>query len=166
MTATLPAGTRIVFLSEALAPVDLSLSEIRLPLNWRVGPAVFDIGHEAYVARTHTFAGLGLRPYAPVHLRGVRDAGDLSLTWIRRTRIGGDAWEQPDVPLSEEQERYEVDILDGAEVKRTLTVDAPSVVYTAAQQTTDFGAPQVSVSVAIHQMSATYGRGAPARATL
>jgi hypothetical protein len=166
MTATLPPGTRVVFLSEALAPVDVSLSEIRLPLNWRVGPAVFDIGHGSYAARTHTFTGLGLRPYAPVHVRGVRAGGNLALSWIRRTRIGGDAWEQPDVPLSEEQERYEIDILDGAQVKRTLTAATPGVVYTVAQQTADFGAPQASVSVAICQMSATYGRGAAARATL
>jgi len=166
MIATLPAGTRVVFLSEALAAVDVSLSEIRVPLNWRVGPAVHDIGHAAYVARTHTFAGLGLRPYAPVHVRGRRSGTDLAVSWTRRTRIGGDSWEQPDVPLSEEQERYEIDILDGAVVRRTLTSATPTVIYTAAQQTADFGAPQATVTVAIHQMSATYGRGAAAVATL
>lgn len=166
MIATLPAGTRVVFLSEALAAVDVSLSEIRVPLNWRVGPAVHDIGHAAYVARTHTFAGLGLRPLAPVHVRGRRSGTDLAVSWTRRTRIGGDSWEQPDVPLSEEQERYEIDILDGAVVRRTLTSATPTVIYTAAQQTADFGAPQATVTVAIHQMSATYGRGAAAVATL
>lgn len=166
MTATLPVGTRVVFLSEALAPIDVSLADTRLPLNWRVGPAVYDIGHESYVARTHTFQGIGLRPLSPVHVRGARNAGDLAITWVRRTRIGGDNWEPPDVPLSEEQERYEIDVLDGAIVKRTLTATAPAVTYTSAQQVTDFGAPQASVAVAIYQMSAAYGRGAAARATL
>lgn len=68
--------------------------------------------------------------------------------------------------FGEEQERYEIDILDGAVVRRTLTSATPTVIYTAAQQTADFGAPQATVTVAIHQMSATYGRGAAAVATL
>lgn len=166
MTATLPTGSRVVFLSEALAPIDVSLSEIRVPLNWRVGPATYDIGHPAYVARTHTFVGLGLRPYAPVHLRGRRTAGDLIVSWTRRTRIGGDTWELPDVPLAEEHEAYEIDILDGAVIRRTLTATSPVATYTAAEQVADFGAPQASVSLAIYQMSAIYGRGAAATATL
>lgn len=166
MTAALPAETRVVFLSEALAPIDISLAEIGLPLNWRVGPAVYDIGHESYVARTHAFQGIGLRPLSPVHVRGARASGNLAVTWVRRTRVGGDNWEPPDVPLSEEQERYEIDILDGATVKRTLTSTLPAVTYTSAQQVADFGAPQASVAVAIFQMSAAFGRGAAAHATL
>ncbi|MDO9384229.1 MAG: hypothetical protein Q7T86_15360 [Hyphomicrobiaceae bacterium] len=166
MTAPLPVGTRVVFLSEALAPINISLAEMRLPLNWRIGPAVYDIGHGSYVARTHAFEGVGLRPLSPVHVRGVRAAGNLTASWVRRTRIGGDNWELPDVPLAEEQERYEIDILSGAVVKRTLTSTTPAVTYTAAEQTADFGAPQTSVTLAIYQMSAAYGRGAPARATL
>lgn len=166
MTGTLSIGSRVVFLSEALAPIDISLAEMRLPLNWRVGPSAYDLGHESYVSSTHTFTGLGLRPYAPVHLRATRTSGDLTLRWIRRTRIGGDSWEQPDVPLSEEQERYEIDILDGAAVKRSLTSATSNVTYSAAQQIADFGSPQPSISVAVYQMSAIYGRGAAARATL
>jgi hypothetical protein len=166
MTAPLPVGTRVAFLSEALAPIDISLAEMRLPLNWRIGPAVYDIGHESYVSRTHAFEGVGLRPLSPVHVRGTRSAGDLTATWVRRTRIGGDNWELPDVPLAEEQERYEIDILSGAVVMRTLIATSPAVTYTAAEQTADFGAPQPGITLAIYQMSAAYGRGSPARATL
>ena len=166
MTAPLPPGTRVVFISEALAPIDISLAEMRLPLNWRVGPAIYDIGHSSYVAATYAFQGVGLRPLSPVHVRGSRTSGTLNLSWVRRTRIGGDNWELPDVPVAEEQERYEIDILDGATVKRTLSSTAASATYSAAEQTADFGAPQASIAVAIHQMSAAYGRGSPARATL
>lgn len=42
-----------------------------------------------------------------------------------------------EVPLVEETEAYEVDILDGADVKRVLTTSTNSAVYSAAQQTAD-----------------------------
>ena len=87
----------------------------------------------------HTFQGLGLKPLSPVHVRASRAGGDVTIGWIRRTRIGGDSWETPEVPLSEDFESYEVDVLDGADVVRTLTASAPSVVYTAAAQAADFG---------------------------
>ncbi len=85
--------------------------------------------------------------------------GGLQISWIRRTRLGGDSWEQPDVPLGEDTERYEVDILDGGDVVRTLTATTPSVIYTTAQQTTDFGSPQTSYAVRVYQLGASYGRG-------
>ena len=57
--------------------------------------------------------GIGLRPLAPVHLRSERDAGDIVFTWIRRTRIDGDGWELADVPLGEEREAYEIEVIAG-----------------------------------------------------
>ena len=45
------------------------------------------------------------------------------------------------MPLAEELEAYEIEILDGTAVKRVLSVNTTSAVYTAAQQTADWGAP-------------------------
>jgi len=73
------------------------------------------------------------------------------------------------VPLGEEVEGYEIEIRDGAAVKRVLTSTAPSVLYTAAQQTTDWGAPLGpgdTLALRIFQLSARLGRGAPAAVTL
>lgn len=120
-------------------------------------------------ARNHPFtvAGRSLMPYSPVHVAGTRDGSDnLTITWIRRTRIAGEWRDRVDVRLGEETEAYEVDVLDGANVVRTLSSASPSVTYTASDQTTDFGAPQASVDVRIHQLSATVGRGHPTEATL
>ena len=99
-------------------------------------------------------------------MRGLRSAGDLAISWVRRTRIGGDNWDAAEVPLGEETERYEVDILAGATVKRTLAATSPSVTYTAAQQTADFGSPQSAIDVRVFQLSAVHGRGTPRPATL
>ena len=63
------------------------------------------------------------------------------------------------MPLSEESERYEVDVLNGAVVRRTILATAPNVTYSAAQQVADFGSAQASVSLKVYQVSALYGRG-------
>ena len=44
-------------------------------------------------------------------IAGARNAGgDLTITWVRRTRFGGVWADGVDVPLNEESERYEVDV--------------------------------------------------------
>jgi hypothetical protein len=101
-----------------------------------------------------------------VHVRGTRTGGDLTIAWTRRTRMGGDAWSAADVPLAEESERYEIDILDGSIVKRTIAVTSPTATYSAAEQTTDFGAPQSSCAIRVYQLAAGYGRGTPRTAII
>ncbi len=81
------------------------------------------------------------------------------LSWLRRTRVGGDSWEAAEVPLSEDSERYEVDVLNGAAVVRTIAATVPGLTYTVAQQTADFGAAQASVSLKVYQISTLFGRG-------
>jgi len=103
---------------------------------------------------------------SPVHVRAVRSGGDVAIAWMRRTRLGGDSWETPEVPLGEDSESYEVDILDGGSVMRTLTVSVPDVVYTAAAQAADFGSPQPAYDIRVYQLSASYGRGTPRAATV
>jgi len=158
--ATVATGAPFVLLDGAIAQVPLALEDVKLPFNWRFGPGNRDIGDASYVTAAHAFSGDGLRPLSPVHVRGVRASGDLTIAWKRRTRAGGDSWEVSDVPLGEEAERYEVDILDGATVRRTVSVSSPSAVYTAAQQTSDFGSVQASVSLKVYQTNASFGRGA------
>jgi protein involved in polysaccharide export with SLBB domain len=54
-------------------------------------------------------------------------------------------------------------------VKRTLSTASASAIYTAAQQTTDWGAPLGpgdSLTIRIFQLSALVGRGAPKTVTL
>ena len=169
-----PAGARVVVLDSTLAPLPIALGDVGLPWNWRVGPATRPPSDETYVAQAFTPAGAGLRPFAPVHVtqpwRQARVPGDLTIRWTRRSRaLEADAWEQVEVPLGEEVEGYEVEIRDGAAIKRVLTSSTTSVLYSAAQQTTDWGAPLGpgdTVAIRIFQLSARLGRGAPASVTL
>ena len=167
MRNPLAANAQFVLLNGAVQSVGLSEDEIGLPYNWRYGPANKGIADASYQTVVHTFDGIGLRPYAPVHVRGARNAAaDLTLKWVRRTRTGGDSWDGPDVPLGEESERYEIDIMQGSVVKRTISTAAPTATYTAAQQVSDFGAVQAAVSVRVYQTNARFGRGSVRAATV
>ena len=105
--------------------------------------------------------GIALKPYAPCHIVGTRDGGNnLTLTWVRRTRIGGEWRDGVDVPLGEQTEAYEVDILDSTgAVVRTITATSQTASYSSADQTTDFGGPQALITVVVYQMSEAVGRG-------
>ena len=166
MFETVAPDARFVLLDQAVARIDLTQNQIGLPFNWRYGPANRDLGDPDYRTGQHAFGAVGLRPLSPVHVRGRRSGNDLALTWIRRTREGGDGWIAAEVPLAEESERYEVDILASATVKRTLVATSSTIAYTATDQIADFGAPQQQVSLRIYQISAFAGRGTGRAATV
>jgi hypothetical protein len=113
------------------------------------------------------YEGQSLMPYAPCQLEGALDGSDWDLSWIRRTRVGG-AWTGgTSIPVSEATEEYELEIMDGATVKRTVTgLTSPAYTYTAANQTTDFGSAQSSVTFRVYQISDAVGRGFVATATV
>jgi len=104
--------------------------------------------------------------YPGCSVAGSRDGGEnLTITWKRRSRKDADLRDYSDIPLSETTEAYEVDVMDGATVKRTIEVSTPSAAYSAADQTTDFGSPQASVDVRIYQLG-KIGRGYVKEATV
>ncbi|KAA2237252.1 baseplate multidomain protein megatron [Salinarimonas soli] len=163
---TLSPGASLVMLDDALVPLTDAPGDIGRPQVYRVGPARVDPGDGSVVEVTAT-AGLDpLRPLAPVHLRARRTPDGVAIAWIRRTRRDDDAWEPADVPLGEDGEAYEVDILAGGVVRRTLTAATPSALYPAALEVADFGAPQAALAVRVAQTSRVAGRGAAAGAVL
>lgn len=162
----IPAGAQVVAIDGAVTRVDLAASELGLPYRWRYGSVLYDIGHSSYRERQHAFAGIGRRPLSPVHLRGKRIGADLSISWVRRTRIGGDSWEGLEVLLGEEAERYAVKIFNGGSVVRTLSATVPALGYSLADQVADFGSAQGSVSVSVAQVNSAWGEGPSAKAVL
>jgi hypothetical protein len=147
-----------------------SSSETELARSARPKP----VSDRSYRALSFTPEGVGLRPFSVGHVeqpwRKAREPGDLVIRWTRRSRaLAADSWNAPEVPLAEETEVYEVEILDGATVLRTLSTATTSVTYAAAQQTADWGAllgPGDTLDVRIYQLSALVGRGSPKSVTL
>mgnify|MGYP000322962677 CR=1 FL=1 len=92
-----------------------------------------------------------------------KKAKDLEVGKVTRAAVNSWLNSPLYVPLGEDSEEYELEVYDGAgyaTVLRTLTgLATPEATYTAAQQTTDFGAPQSTVYVRVYQISAAIGRG-------
>jgi hypothetical protein len=154
-------GSTFIFLDGALLNVNVAPASFSLQRHYKavtIGDAVADTAEQAFAYQGNT-----LRPYAPVHINGARDGSDnLTISWTRRTRISGQWRDNVDVPLGEETEKYQIDILDGTDVVRTIDdITSPSAIYNAAEQTQDFGSPQGTISIKIYQVSTLYGRGVP-----
>lgn len=154
-----PAGSTIVLLNGVPQQINLALSERGLARHYRVGPGGRPFDDPSFVHLVEAFDGIGLRPYAPAHLRAVDDgAGGLDISWIRRTRLDGDSWASLEVPLGEATEAYQLRVLNtSGQVLRETATTMPNFTYTAAMQTADgVSAPYV---IEVAQLSDRYGPG-------
>ncbi len=128
------------------------------------------VGATGISTKQLTPVGQSKYPYAPYLVAGTRDgAGEVVLTWSRRTRLGGAIdWQQgpSEPPLGEDAENYQVSVLDvnGLEV-RSIAVTAETATYTVAEQLSDFGTDldpvEDTLDFIIYQVSGTIGRGFP-----
>lgn len=156
MPAEWPIGAQVVLLDRTLVQLDMPASARGLARHYRVGLGSLGYDDPSVQHVERAFAGVGLRPYAPVHLRAERaSSGDLALAWVRRTRIDGDSWQGAEVPLGEESESYLVRVTQGATLLAEATVPSPGWTWTAAAQAGASGAVTISVA----QISARFGPG-------
>ena len=159
------AGDRFVLITPSLYSTAIANNLIGRELLYKAVSVGNSLGNTDEVPFTYT--GRNLKPFAPVHVTGERDAsGNLTISWIRRSRIDAEWRDGVGIPLGEESETYHVDILDDGNVVRTIEVTSPTASYSAADQVADFGSAQSSVDVKVYQMSAVVGRGYAASVTL
>jgi len=164
------ASERFIVLDDVVFR-QLTFGDINSPRFMRMVPDGEDINNIADVPFTPS--GKSLRPFAPTHITGTRNGGsDLTVAWIGRTRDLVRTLSLTPFPPLESSERYEVDVLNGVTVVRTIAITLPntttpgSIVYTAAQQVTDFGSVQSALSVRIYKLSDFVGRGRFGEATI
>lgn len=130
-------------------------------------PQSFGMGWNTGTIQAFVFAANNMKPLSPQHVAGTRDgSNNLTITWIRRTRMNGEWIDGGDVALGETTEAYEVDILDGSTVVRTIEITSESATYTAAQQTNDGLTPGDPVDMIIYQISTVIDRGFGTEATV
>jgi hypothetical protein len=161
-----PIGSTVVLLDDAITPLARKVSEIGAPMTYRIGPADRDYAEPIFVQPTVAATNKGLRPYAPTKARARRTPAGVVIDFMRRGRLDSDAWEALDIPLGEASESYEADISLPMSGKRTLAAATTSLLYPAAEELADFGAPQSKLTLAICQLSAAVGRGFPLTTTL
>ena len=165
-----PVGAAVAVLDAAVLRTATGTDLKDVTLNWRYGPARLDVADLSFREQSFTLRGRGLRPFAPVHFLGTRAFGatDWQVSWIRRTRFGGDSWSLVEVPLNEDAEAYVFEVLDvtATTVLRSVALATPAFTYTAAMQTADFGAVQATFNARVVQISTAFGRGLAATALI
>ena len=151
----LALGARVVLLDAGVAPVEMVPTDIGRAFYWRATPSTLDQADAPEIL--HTFTGVARRPFSPVHLAASLAGSTLTLSWIRRTRIEGDTWNDTgDVPLGEAFESYLVEIGPEGAPLLSSTVSTPAASLAVGALS---GVQEVRVS----QISETYGPGIPAR---
>ncbi|MBI1274218.1 MAG: hypothetical protein GC131_09085 [Alphaproteobacteria bacterium] len=169
-SASHTAGERFVLLQQNSTQfLPAQLSDRGRTYQFRAlstGQSLGDVQDTAFTYGLRT-----IEPFAPAHLAGTRadgPGGDLTITWKRRARLNA-AWvDEIDVPLDEAEELYDIEIMDGTDVKRAFSVSGTSAkIYSAAEQTADWGtAVPASFTVRASQRSNRFGRGQTAEAAL
>ena len=158
MPAIWPSGSFVVLMNGAPRQIEVGAAERDLVRHYRIGPSRRGYDDPSYVHLVEAFSGIGLRPLAPVHLTARPAAGgDLSLSWIRRTRIDGDGWSGLDVPLGEATEAYLLRVVQGGSVLREVTLSQPGWTYPGGMQASDGAARPFEIHVA--QLSDSFGPG-------
>lgn len=151
-------GSWFVLLNGRPQQIDQASAHRRIARHYRIGPARRSYDDPSFLHRIEAFDGIGLRPYAPCRLRGLAlPGGGRKFTWVRRTRIDGDSWDGPEVPLGEESESYHVRVSENGNLLREATVDEPAWTYSQAMQTED--APGAGAIVQVAQISGKFGPG-------
>jgi len=164
--APLAAGAPFVLLDPHVVPVARGLDMVGRRVRFRVVAASRDHGDPSAVEIALRPGTLAFQPLAPVHLKAARETGGVRFSWrARRRGLAGVSFAAR-ADLGEASETYELELLSGASVVRTLSATAPSTLYAVSDETLDFGSAQSGFSVRLYQISAAVGRGLPATATL
>jgi len=158
-----PAGARVIFLDATrFAILNMNVDQRGIAQALSYGPAAYDQADPSYRSTSLTVNGEGLRPYSVNQVEAVLDSssGNVTFSWLRRTRFGGDNFDLANVPLNEDEETYDVEVLNtSGSVVRSASVPAPAWTYTSAQQVADFGSRQSHYTLNVYQDSVLYGRG-------
>jgi hypothetical protein len=161
------AGDDVVLLETAqLRDFAIEASEIGVPTLTKavsIGSTLSDTDSESVTINAER-----LEPLSPVDLRIARDpaTNDATLTWRRRSRLSYRFLAAGiSAPLGEDSESYEIDILSGVTVVRTITAATNSAAYSAANQTADGLTPGDPITANVYMVSATVGRGHVLEAT-
>ncbi|KEO56539.1 baseplate multidomain protein megatron [Thioclava pacifica] len=161
MPAVWPEASVVVLLDGRTQQIELSPAARNLARHYRIGSAARPYDDPSYVHTVQAFAGNGLRPLSPCHLRVSPEVSGWRINWVRRTRIGGDDWDAMDVPLGEMSERYLLRVLEGDAIRREVILTSVEWNYSTAQKTADGITGAFWVEVA--QLSDVFGPGLPER---
>jgi len=165
MAAGATGGAIVVFLGAGLERVSSPPAERGLPLVWRAARSGSPPGGPGVSEIVFAPAGLYARPWSPAHLRCTgRADGGFDLTWLPRSRIGGDRWDG-EAGLADTR-RYRITILKAGMAIRSFEVEAETATYADSEAAEDFPEGYADGEWAVAQWGENFGWGVEARSGL
>lgn len=159
------SSERFVLLSRALTDLRLDIGDRNSPTLW---VRAVGTGSASRYSTSEPFSTQLARvmPYSPVHLTAVRlPSAEWHLRWGRRDRYRNDWNSGTDVPLSEADERYDVEVYSGTTLLQTYpAVTVPELILPASVLGTS--PTPTSITFKVWQLSSLVGRGFEAVATI
>jgi hypothetical protein len=155
-------GLRVVFLTRAMTTrklVPLSdLNDVRIYQVKTTREVIDSVQLRWVVAQGNDLRPLSCGLVGVDPRPGSRSGSTITVTWRRRTRVGGEDGlldEIAEIPLGESVESYEVDLIDdGLEtVSITKAVTAESTTFTVGERTTAGYGADDAIRVKIYQLS-------------
>ena len=138
MENNLLAGAQVVFLNDAVEPLPITVDNLLETVSLSYGPITQLPNEYGWKTESIIPQKIGLKPLAPVHIKVRIDRhGHRHITWIRRSRVGGDNWNAYEIPLGEEEERYRIEIRSGTLQLRSLETLIPCMRYSASKYNLD-----------------------------
>jgi hypothetical protein len=115
-----------------------------------------------------TNTGRSLMPWAPMWRTAHRDeTGRVTLEWVPRARLSGRLLDATTVEIDQPFERYEIDVVNGADVVHSIALeDVRSVTIQHADLVTWFGGEPGAIEFRLYQIGRIVGRGFVSKVTL
>lgn len=153
------AGERCLRLTQNITKrVEHDLSQLSQPGTYKA--LSFGDDTEDVDSFTFTNTGNSFRPFAPSVRAAYKNGDDFYFRWVFRPRQNGFWVDGVDVTLDQPYEKYEIDVMDGTSVVRTVQLTSTREwTYTEADQITDFGVAQESTTFKLYQLGEVVGRG-------
>ena len=149
------SGARVVYLGQAWQDIAINADLRGADIDFTLSA----IGRENTENFTLNYQANHLRPLSPVHIKASRVGANIVISWIRRTRQGGDDWTPLDVPLGEESERYAVEFMEAGAVVLTRDVTQQRLEIPVSDLEAIYGSPLGEVTINIAQISQAFGSG-------
>lgn len=159
MSGHAASGETVVVLNETtLRRFNAELNTERLYKPVSIGRSI-----QATASQPFTYTGVNQMAFAGAHLGAGRITnGDITINWMRRSRVGVSLPWNYDPALGETLEQYDVEIWNPTFVilRRTYSLlTTPTATYTFAQQSADSGGVLATYGVRVYQRNAVMGRG-------
>jgi hypothetical protein len=157
-------GCELVVLDDALVSASLPPGLAGTTIAWSARPGTAAPGDDSEAHLDSLWQNSGVLPWSPVHVRARRTTAGIEVHFIRRARGDGDALEPADVPASAATPLFKLRIYGPAsELRRTLHGAASPILYPAADELTDFGAPVSALAIDLVQVADDQRPGFAAR---